>query len=167
MVEKVGDAGDVVDYYLGGLKTVSDFNRYGDGAVRVMDSRISNSKIFLGEDLIIEVDLEAIRDVEMVDVSFDIKDEAGKQIAHVSNYDDRYIIPSMKKGEKKIINCRIKSVNLAPGGYSSDIWIGNPYVTYDNIVGCVLFRVTQDEVFIKRDTPYDSYSTVVLKSEWR
>ena len=166
MVEKVGDAGDVVDYYLGGLKTVSDFNRYGDGAVRVMDSRISNSKIFLGEDLIIEVDLEAIRDVEMVDVSFDIKDEAGKQIAHVSNYDDRYIIPSMKKGEKKIINCRIKSVNLAPGGYSSDIWIGNPYVTYDNIVGCVLFRVTQDEVFIKRDTPYDSYSTVVLKSEW-
>ena len=61
MVEKVGDAGDVVDYYLGGLKTVSDFNRYGDGAVRVMDSRISNSKIFLGEDLIIEVDLEAIR----------------------------------------------------------------------------------------------------------
>lgn len=167
MVEKVGDAGDVVDYYLGGLKAVDDFNRYGDGGVIVRDSRISSGKVSLGEDLVIEIDLEAERDVEMVDISFDIEDESGKQMAHVSNYDDQFSIPRMKKGEKKTVICRIKNINFAPGGYTSSIWLGNPYTTFDKVVGCIRFRVSQNEVFIKRITPYDSYSKVVLQSEWK
>ncbi len=167
MVEKVGDVGDVVDYYLGGMKTVNDFNRTGNGGVRVRDSRMSSGTISLGEDLEIVVDLEAVREVEMVDISFDIKDELGNQLAHVSNYDDKYSIPHMNKGEKRTVHCRIKNINLAPGCYTSNIWVGNPYTTYDEVMGCIRFRVTQNEVFIKRITPYDSYSKVVLQSEWR
>lgn len=167
MVEKVGDVGDVVDYYLGGMKTVNDFNRTGNGGVRVRDSRMSSGTISLGEDLEIVVDLEAVREAEMVDISFDIKDELGNQLAHVSNYDDKYSIPHMNKGEKRTVHCRIKNINLAPGCYTSNIWVGNPYTTYDEVMGCIRFRVTQNEVFIKRITPYDSYSKVVLQSEWR
>lgn len=167
MVEKVGDVGDVVDYYLGGMKTVNDFNRTGNGGVRVRDLRMSSGTVTLGEDLEIEIDLEAVRDVEMVDISFDVKDELGKQLAHVSNYDDKYSIPYMGKGDKKAVHCRIKNVNLAPGCYTSNIWVGNPYTTYDEVMGCIRFRVTQNEIFIKRITPYDSYSKVVLQSEWR
>jgi len=167
MVEKVGEVGDVVDYYLGGMKTVNDFNRSGNGGVRVRDSRMSSGTVTLGDDLEIEIDLEALKDVEMVDISFDIKDEMGKQIAHVSNYDDKYSIPYMSKGEKKTVHCRVKNINFAPGCYTSNIWLGNPYTTYDKVMGCVRFRVTQNEVFIKRITPYDSYSKVVLQSEWR
>ena len=167
MVEKVGDVGDVVDYYLGGMKTVNDFNRSGNGCVRIRDLRMSSATVTLGDDLEIEVDLEAVKDIEMVDISFDIKDEVGAQIAHVTNYDDKYSIPYMRKGEKKTVNCRIKNINLAPGCYTSNIWIGNPYTTYDNILSCIRFRVTQNELFIKRITPYDSYSKVVLQSEWK
>jgi len=167
MVEKVGDVGDVVDYYLGGMKTVNDFNRSGNGCVRIRDLRMSSATVTLGDDLEIEVDLEAVKDIEMVDISFDIKDEVGAQIAHVTNYDDKYSIPYMRKGEKKTVNCRIKNINLAPGCYTSHIWIGNPYTTYDNILSCIRFRVTQNELFIKRITPYDSYSKVVLQSEWK
>lgn len=167
MVEKVGDVGDVVDYYLGGMKTVNDFNRSGNGCVRIRDLRKSSATVTLGDDLEIEVDLEAVKDIEMVDISFDIKDEVGAQIAHVTNYDDKYSIPYMRKGEKKTVNCRIKNINLAPGCYTSHIWIGNPYTTYDNILSCIRFRVTQNELFIKRITPYDSYSKVVLQSEWK
>ena len=167
MVEMMGDVGDVVDYYLGGMKSVSDFNRSGNGAVRVRDFRLSSGTVTLGEDLEVEVDLEATREAEMVDISFDITDEMGKQIAHVSNYDDDYHIPHMNPGEKITARCRMRNVNFAPGCYNSSIWLGNPYTTYDMVHGCVRFRVTQNETFIHRITPYDRASKVVLQSTWQ
>lgn len=166
MVEKVGEVGEVVDYYLGGMRSVADFNRTGDGGVRVMDTRVSSGVLTLGDDLVVEMDLEAFRDVDMVDISFDIEDELGKQMAHVSNHDDQYKIAHMNAGEKRTVCCRMKNINFAPGCYTAAIWIGNPYSTYDKIMGCIRFRVEQNGVFIKRVTPYCSYSKVVLQSEW-
>ena len=166
MVEMMGDVGDVVDYYLGGMKTVNDFNRRGNGGVRVRDVRVSSANVTLGEDLIIELDIEAVRDVDMVDISFDITDELGKQMAHVSNYDDEYHIKQMSKGERKSVCCKIRNMNFAPGCYISSIWLGNPYVTYDKVIDCIRFRVSQNETFIKRITPYESTSKVVLQSIW-
>ena len=98
--------------------------------------------------------------------SFDITDELGKQIAHVSNYDDDYHIPHMSRGEKITAHCRMHNVNFAPGCYNSSIWLGNPYNTFDKVLSCVRFRVTQNETFIKRITPYDRASKVVLRSSW-
>jgi hypothetical protein len=167
MVEMTGEVGDVVDYYLGGMKSVNDFNRSGNGAVRVRDFRLSSGTVTLGEDLEIELDLEAVREADMVDLSFDITDELGKQIAHVSNYDDDYHIPHMNPGEKITARCRMRNVNFAPGCYNSSIWLGNPYTTYDMVHGCVRFRVTQNETFIHRITPYDRASKVVLQSTWQ
>lgn len=166
MVEKMGDVGEVVDYYLGGMRTVNDFNRRGNGGVRVGDMRVSSGCVELGESLEIELDLKANRDVEMVDISFDITDELGKQMAHVSNLDDEYKIKFMSKGETKTVRCQIKNINFAPGCYLSSIWLGNPYDTYDKVVDCIRFRVNQNEKFIKRITPYDSASKVVLQSIW-
>lgn len=167
MVEKMGEVGDVVDYYLSGVKTVADYNRSGNGGVRIDDFKVSSKRVELGGDLEIEVELKAMRDVELVDISFDITDEFGKQMAHVSNYDDEFKIMRMAKGERKTVHCRIKSINFAPGGYISSIWVGNPYETFDNVTDCIKFRVNQNEVYIKRITPYDSASKVVLQSSWR
>lgn len=166
MVEKMGDVADVVDYYLSNMKTINDFNRNGNGNVLAKDFRMNTEKVELGEDLVIDVDLVAQRDTDIVDISFDILDEQGKQIAHVSNYDDQYRIDHMSKGECRSVRCHIKNVNLAPGCYTSSIWVGNPYTTHDMVWGCVRFRVDQNEVFIKRITPYDETSRVVLQSEW-
>ncbi|MBR3724467.1 MAG: ABC transporter ATP-binding protein [Bacteroidales bacterium] len=167
MVEKTGNVREVVDYYLGSMQTVNDFNREGNGAVRIIDFRIQNSSISLGENLEIEVDIEAKQNVTTIDASFDIKDESGKQVAHVASNDDEFQIGAMRSGEKKTIHCVIKNVNLAPGGYTSSIWIGTPYVEYDMVINCVRFSVTQNDTFIKRGTPYDKYSKVVLPSNWK
>ncbi len=167
MVEKTGNVREVVDYYLGSMQTVNDFNREGNGAVRITNFRIQNSSISLGENLEIEVDIEAKQNVTTIDASFDIKDESGKQVAHVASNDDEFQIGAMRSGEKKTIHCVIKNVNLAPGGYTSSIWIGTPYVEYDMVINCVRFSVTQNDTFIKRGTPYDKYSKVVLPSNWK
>lgn len=87
-------------------------------------------------------------------------------MAHVSNLDDEYKIKFMSKGETKTVRCQIKNINFAPGCYLSSIWLGNPYDTYDKVVDCIRFRVNQNEKFIKRITPYDSASKVVLQSIW-
>ena len=167
MVEMTGEVGEVVDYYLGGMKNVGDFNRRGNGAVRVRDFRLSSGTVTLGEDITVEVDIEAVHDADMVDISFDITDELGKQICHVSNYDDDYHIPHMSQGEKATVRCRMLGVNFAPGCYNSRIWLGNPYTTFDMVYSCIRFRVTQNETFIKRITPYDRASKVVLQSRWQ
>lgn len=167
MIERIGPVGDVVDYYLSGVRTVADFNRRGNGGVRVEDIKVSRGSVELGGSLDIELELKASRDVEIVDISFDITDELGKQMAHVSNYDDEYNIRRMAKGERKTVCCQIKNINFAPGGYISSIWIGNPYETFDKVIDCIKFRVNQNEVFIKRITPYDSASKVVLQSSWK
>lgn len=167
MIERIGPVGDVVDYYLSGVRTVADFNRRGNGGVRVEDIKVSRGSVELGGSLEIELELKASRDVEIVDISFDITDELGKQMAHVSNYDDEYNIRRMAKGERKTVCCQIKNINFAPGGYISSIWLGNPYETFDKVIDCIKFRVNQNEVFIKRITPYDSASKVVLQSSWK
>lgn len=167
MIERIGPVGDVVDYYLSGVRTVADFNRRGNGGVRVEDIKVSRGSVELGGNLDIELELKASRDVEIVDISFDITDELGKQMAHVSNYDDEYNIRRMAKGERKTVCCQIKNINFAPGGYISSIWLGNPYETFDKVIDCIKFRVNQNEVFIKRITPYDSASKVVLQSSWK
>jgi len=167
MIERIGPVGDVVDYYLSGVRTVADFNRRGNGGVRVEDIKVSRGSVELGGSLDIELELKASRDVEIVDISFDITDELGKQMAHVSNYDDEYNIRRMAKGERKTVCCQIKNINFAPGGYISSIWLGNPYETFDKVIDCIKFRVNQNEVFIKRITPYDSASKVVLQSSWK
>ncbi len=167
MIERIGPVGDVVDYYLSGVRTVADFNRRGNGGVRVEDIKVSRGSVELGGSLDIELELKASRDVEIVDISFDITDELGKQMAHVSNYDDDYNIRRMAKGESKTVCCQIKNINFAPGGYISSIWLGNPYETFDKVIDCIKFRVNQNEVFIKRITPYDSASKVVLQSSWK
>ena len=167
MIERIGPVGDVVDSYLSGVRTVADFNRRGNGGVRVEDIKVSRGSVELGGSLDIELELKASRDVEIVDISFDITDELGKQMAHVSNYDDEYNIRRMAKGERKTVCCQIKNINFAPGGYISSIWLGNPYETFDKVIDCIKFRVNQNEVFIKRITPYDSASKVVLQSSWK
>ena len=64
------------------------------------------------------------------------------------------------------IKCKVSNVNLTPGTYVSDIWLGSPYDMYDWIRECISFYVSQNSTFIQRETPYDAYSKVVLPSNW-
>ena len=165
-IERIGDVNNIVNYYLKGQQTPQDFERKGNGFIRVTEFRINSDYVTLGEDLIIDLGLSVERDCELVDISFDIKDENYSEVAHISDYDDAFNLRNVKKGELYNIRCVIKSINLAPGTYGADLWIGNPYETYDWLRECIRFFVSQDGDFIKRETPYDPSARVVIASRW-
>ncbi len=165
-VEKNGDVNEVVDYYLKGQQTLNDFERKGNGFARVEEFKTSAEGIELGDDLMIDLNVVVNKDCDRIDISFDIKDEEYNQVAHVSNYDDQFHLLNTHAGESYNIHCVIKSINLAPGTYTANMWLGSPYYCYDWVRECVRFYVKQSESFIKRETPYDTSSKIVLPSKW-
>jgi lipopolysaccharide transport system ATP-binding protein len=167
MIEKRGDTGDVVDYYLASQAMNKDYERRGNGMVRVEEFVVEKENVSLGDDLRVEMRLKAYVDVPRVDVSIDVKDENFSQIAHVSNYDNQFHVLDMKAGEERKIQCLMKNINLAPGSYSGSIWVGDPYNMYDAVVGGINFNVLQNAHFIQRETVYDSTAKVVIPSLWQ
>ena len=165
-VEMSGKVDAVINHYLSGQRTLNDFERGGNGKIRAIKCEADSEVVPLGTDLSIEVVLRAERDCELVDISFDIKDEVYSEVAHVSDYDDCFNLRNVKKGEEYRIKCVLKSINFAPGSYSANLWIGSPYEMYDWLRECVRFYVTQDGQFIKRETPYDQTAKIVVSSNW-
>lgn len=167
MVEKHGEVNEIVDYYLKGQHTINDFERKGNGAVRVSDFHVSKEGVELGEDLVVDMIVKANRDCDRVDISFDVKDDGYSQVTHISNYDSQFHLLNVKAGQEYHVQCTMKNINLAPGTYSANIWVGSPYEMYDWLRECVRFYVVQNETFIQRETPYDSSSKLVIPSEWK
>ena len=166
-VEMSGNISDVIAHYLGGQNDISGFERKSNGGVSIKEYAVSSKKVDLGENLVIDVILEATRFCDRVDVSFDIKDTDYTQVAHVCNYDSQFHLLNVEPGKTYHVQCEIKNINLAPGSYSANIWVGSPYEMFDWIRECVSFYVKQNETFIMRETPYDATSKVVLPSSWR
>ena len=162
------DAGvnEVVDAYLSCQQTTNDFERKGNGAVRVEEFTVNKEGVELGEDLIVDMRIKAYRDCDRVDLSFDVKDDTYTQITHISNYDSQFHLTNVKAGQEYNVRCVIKSINLAPGAYTANLWVGSPYEMYDWLKECVRFYVKQNETFILRETPYDATSKVVIPSNW-
>ena len=165
-IEKRGDVDEIVDYYLKGQQTLYDFERKGNGYIRVEKFETSADGIELGQDLEVKMLLHVYRNCDRVDISFDVKDEGYSQVVHVSNYDSQFHLLNVKAGESYFVRCLIKNINLSPGTYTSNIWIGSSYEMYDWLRECVRFYVKQNETFIQRETPYDPSSKVVLASNW-
>ncbi len=166
-IEKTGEISEVVNCYLSGQRGLNDFERGGTGAVRVLDLKVDKEVIHLGEDLSICFSIEVNRDEDIVDVSFDVKDSDYRNVTHISNYDDSFQLQKVKKGDKYCLECIIRRINLAPGNYTANLWVGSPYEHFDWLRECVSFNVRQGNNFIKRETPYDSSSKIVLQSNWK
>lgn len=166
-IEKSGEVNSIIDYYLRGQQTLQDFERKGNGYIKVTECKASTDRVSLGDDLIIDLELSVERDCQQVDISFDVKDDNYSEVAHVSDYDDGFNLRNVKKGEHYSVRCILKNINLAPGVYSANLWIGNPYEMFDWLRECVRFFVTQDGCFIKRETPYDPTARVVIASQWQ
>ena len=165
-VELSGEVNAVINHYLSGQKSLNDSERKGSGAIRAIQCVLNSDNVLLGDDLSIDILLKVERDCDLVDISFDIKDDSYSEVAHVSDYDDSFNLRNVKKGEEFRIRCVLKNINLAPGSYAANLWIGSPYEMYDWIRECVRFNVMQDGRFIKRETPYDSSARVVIPSSW-
>lgn len=166
-VEKSGCVNEIVDYYLKGQKSIDEYERFGSGQVRFIDAQVNSEGINLGEDLVVDFTIKVNRDIDMLDISLDIKDEDMSQIAHVSNYDDQFKPYNLKKDEIYKIRCKMQNINFAPGSYCAHIWLGSPYDCYDWVGEFIRFYVTQDGNYIKRETPYArNQGTTVISSKW-
>ena len=157
---------EVVDAYLACQTTTSDFERKGNGKIRVEGFKVNKEGVELGEDLVVDMCLKAYSDCDRVDISFDVKDEIYSQVTHISNYDSQFHLLNVKAGQEYNVRCVMKNINIAPGTYTANIWIGSPYEMYDWLGECVRFYVKQNETFILRETPYDATSKVVIPSKW-
>ena len=165
-VEMSGEVNSVTNHYLSGQKSLDDFERKGSGMIRAIKCEVDSDIVQLGGDLTIDILLQVKYDCDIVDISFDIKDDSYSEVAHVSDYDDSFNLRNVKKGEEYRVRCVLKSLNFAPGSYTANLWIGSAYEMYDWIRECVRFYVTQDGLFIKRETPYDPTAKIVIPSSW-
>ena len=166
MIETSGPISDVVNIYLSNIKTVNDYNRHGNGAVKTTDFKTSATRVDVGHDIEVDFDIEAYQHVDILEAEIEIKDSNGQNLANISNTDAGTIIKPMEKGEKRHFHCLIKNINFAPGNYTANIWLGSPYATYDKVEDCIRFNVIQTEEFILRPIPYYSSYRVILQSEW-
>ena len=166
MVALDSGVNEVVDAYLAGQQKVGDYERKGNGAVRVEHFTVNTEGVELGSDLIVDMRIKAYRDCDRVDLSFDVKDDVYAQVTHISNYDSQFHLLNVKAGQEYEVRCVMRNINLAPGTYTANLWVGSPYEMFDWLGECVHFYVTQNETFIQRETPYDTTSKVVIPSDW-
>jgi lipopolysaccharide transport system ATP-binding protein len=157
----------VIDYYTFQQETKKDFSRKGSKKVVFIDYSILNNVIELSDDINIVTKIKCESEVSKIDLSFDIVNEKYEQVAHVSNYDDSFIIKELNIGEAVEIICTIRNVNLAPGKYFATIWIGDKYECFDCIINCLTFYIEQGNKLILRPHSFDAQSKVVLPSQWK
>ena len=166
-VEKVGKINDVVSYYMDNRRTLDDYIRSGNGDARVDSFKLHNDSIYLGDDLTIEMPITIKNDIDILDITIDIYNEDGQYMVHVTDYDSRFKLSKLKSGNNINLKCTLHRVNLCPGVYFANIWLGNPYTEYDVVRRCIKFEVLQGTSFILRETPYEiSKANVVIQSTW-
>lgn len=166
MVQMIGETNSVVDRYLKGQDEDNIFERKGSGLIRLVSYKIIEDCISISESLEIEFTAKANYDLSQVYFSVNIYTEDFQYVAHVVSEDDNFGLKNVKKGDVYTIRCVLPYVNLVPGKYRINLWIGTPYEWFDWLERCLKFTVYQDESFIQRVNPYPQDAKLVLKSEW-
>ena len=167
MVKMVDEVHHVVNYYLQDQKENKTFMREGSGKVRFEEYRLSSDSVSIGDSLEILFTLQPFFPVDKLMVHINIYNSEGCYISQLISYDDASIdIHDLCPGQRCRLKCVIPSLNLAPGHYSINLWVGNAYEWFDWIKECMTFTVRQNESYIKRLTTYPSDAKVVLQSKW-
>lgn len=167
-----GDVPDIISEYKKSSLEVDEVKHYGTRQVEFTDYYISDmndnkvKEIKLGDSFKVHADVEFKEDLELTDLSLDIRNDHDEFVSHVTNMDDLFHIRDHKSGEKKHVVITVKNFSLAPSTYYISLWLGNMYGTFDYLENCLRLSVSQGEQFIKRTYPFDKRSKAVLQSTW-
>jgi lipopolysaccharide transport system ATP-binding protein len=172
-VKMHGAVPDIISAYKQSILGQEEIRRYGTSQVEFLKYRTNNSsgtkcnEFCLGEDIEIMARLRFNEDVDLTDLSIDIRNEANEFISHVTNMDDSFHLQKHLKGDEREVRITVKNFSLAPGTYQLSLWLGNNYGTFDYHENCMTVNIKQGDQFIRRIHPFDRRSKAVLQSEWR
>ena len=163
----MGTADDAVSLYIRGQAEGSQIDRQGSGDVVFTDFKLSSDSIFMGDDLTVSFGLETKKQYfSPLNVEVSVINDQGDPIFNCVNYDDGTDFGKMKEGTKKMVECRLKNLNLTPGGYFVTLYAGTDSNTFDWIRYGLHFTVEQGNKFLLRDTPYPFKYEMAIQSKW-
>ena len=163
----MGTADDAVSLYIRGQAEGSQIDRQGSGDVVFSDFKLSSDSIFMGDDLTVSFGLETKkRYFSPLNVEVSVINDQGDPIFNCVNYDDGTDFGKMKEGTKKMVECKLKNLNLTPGGYFVTLYTGTNNKTFDWIRYGMHFTVEQGNKFLLRETPYPFRYGMSIQSNW-
>jgi hypothetical protein len=165
-VSEIGETNHILNLYQKALLSGSEWKRLGTKQAYFVEYKSNNIEVGLGEDFIINLKVKKDNEIKDISFSIDIRNDRNEFVAHISNADDNFI-PTFYDNDELEFNVTLKSVNFAPGNYMISLWAGTNFgENFDYIENSLPMRVVQNKCFIKRETPYDNRSTVVISSKW-
>ena len=163
----MGTADDAVSLYIRGQAEGSQIDRQGGGDVVFTDFNLSSDSIFMGDDLTVSFGLETKKQYfSPLNVEVSVINDQGDPIFNCVNYDDGTEFGKMAAGTKKMVECKLKNLNLTPGGYFVTLYMGTDNQTFDWIRYGLHFTVEQGNKFLLRETPYPFKYEMAIQSKW-
>lgn len=162
-----GTADEAVYHYVHGQIEGGQVDRQGDRTVQFQNFRIDRDVIEMGGDLVVSFELQVNKDYfSPLEVEITIHGEGDEPMLNVSNMDMEQDFGYMPVGTLLPVTCKLKNLNLAPGGYFVTLYMGTRNATFDWIKYSLHFQVEQGSRFIARPTPYNAKYAMAIKSEW-
>lgn len=165
-VKLISNINECVEYYLRDQIENKNFIREGTKKAQFQDYFLEKDIINLGEDLTLNLNVVPNFDVAKMMIHINIYDVDGHYISQIINEDNAFLLENINSLSNYRIKCIIKNLNLAPGKYLINLWMGDAFEWFDWIKECMHFTIRQNDLYINRITTYPSDAKVVLQSKW-
>ena len=162
-----GTADAAVSEYLRSQAAGSQIDRQGSGDVVFSDFKLLKEMICMGDDLEVSFGLETKKQYfSPLNVDVSVVSDQGEYMFHCTSNDDGTEFGKMAAGTKKNVVCKLKNLNLKPGGYFVTLYTGTNDKIFDWIQYGMHFTVEQGNHFILRETPYPFKYEMAIQSKW-
>lgn len=133
------------------------------------DIHLNKTKNYnLLEDIDIELSIAIKKDIEEIVVAIEILNSNNEPIAHIINYDGNRFLQNLQAGTVKTINTKLKRVNLTPGEYHINLWVGSGMDatdSFDAVDNAISFTILNGSN-IFRKTAYPLHTKAFIESIW-
>ncbi|MCX6278698.1 MAG: ABC transporter ATP-binding protein [Bacteroidetes bacterium] len=172
MLNMEGKVHDITSAYKQMSVDENDLRRSGTRVMEFLEYKMTGlngkviDEVFLGDNFLITANFKSHEQMDLCDMTLDIRNDSNEFIGHVTNADDGFEIRDITKGNIKSVSVMVKNICFSPGTYYISLWLGNSYGTFDYIENCIRFTIKQGDTFIRRPFPFDKRSKTVLQSSW-
>jgi lipopolysaccharide transport system ATP-binding protein len=173
MLKMEGKVHDITSAYKQMSVDENELRRSGTRVMEFQEYKMTDmsgrkiDEVFLGDDFKITATAKAKDQIDLCDMTLDIRNDSNEFIGHVTNADDRFEIKKLSNGESMTIEVNVKNICFSPATYYISLWLGNSYGTFDYIENCIRFTIKQGDNFIHRPYPFDKRAKTVLQSSWQ